>query len=45
MTWSADHPILGLIKAWTDSPWKMLAEAKDLLHQLEMLKVGLYGNR
>lgn len=32
--WKAVQPPLDLIIAWADCQWKMLAESKDLLHQL-----------
>lgn len=37
MAWKAVHPTLGLITSWAECQWKMLAEAKDLLHQLGTL--------
>lgn len=36
MAWKAVQPTLGLIMAWAHCQWKMLVEAKDLLHQLEI---------
>jgi hypothetical protein len=38
MAWKVVHPTLGIITAWADSQWKMLVEAKDVLHQLGMLE-------
>lgn len=32
MAWKAIQPTLGLIMAWAHCQWKMLVEAKDLLH-------------
>lgn len=38
MAWETIPPTLGLRTAWADCQRKILAEAKDLLHQLGMLE-------